>query len=241
MSALAPITIQALIDKAERPGMIAATELLGECLGAAAGGPAWPVRLQFRAPGAMIPLSLSPSAIVASMLPEVQVSAEPPRETTRRLHAYMSRLLERRSSVFLCTVFRYVRDRDRNGRVSPITERIRRLNRLAIDLSHDLGIAVIDIDRTFAHIGGQTLGTDYRLTGLQAAQAFGHATAWSLLSSYLGPGIDFGLQERARSILGNLNEIDGLLSRRLQRHRLGWTAARFVSPDWTSGGNVTPK
>ena len=37
-------------------------------------------------------------------------------------------------------------------------ERIRRLNRMAAELSHDLGVSVIDIDRAFAHIGGRDAG-----------------------------------------------------------------------------------
>lgn len=239
MSGAYPITVQAMVDKAERPGIIAATELLGECLGSAAGGRPWPVRLQFRTPGTLIPPALSPSVIIVSLLPAVQVTAEPLENTKQRLHAYLSRLMERQASIFLCNVFRFVRERDRSGHISPISERIRRLNRMAIDLSHELGLAVVDVDRTFAHIGGRALGTDYRLTGPQAAQALGHATAWSLLSSYLSPDIDFGLQEHAKSILGNLNGIDALLSRRLQRYRQSWTADKFISPDWMTGGNAT--
>jgi hypothetical protein len=217
MTDLAPISIEALVDQAERPALIAAAEQLSEHLGAAAEGPPWPVRLNFRPPGGEIPASPAPTAVIASLLPEAGRVSEDPAETEARWRAHLARLQQAGAPVFVCTVFRHVADRAAAGTVSPVLERIRRLDRMAADLSHDLGVAVIDIDRAFAHIGGRTLRTDYRLSGVMAAEVAGHAIAWSLLSFGLDEAVDPALQEKAKAILGDLQQIDALVARRLAR------------------------
>ena len=76
-------------------------------------------------------------------------------------------------------------------------------------------MTVIDIDRAFAHIGARALGTDYRLSGRLAAEAGGHALAWSLLALGLDDVIAPEVQERASAFEGGLREINTLVSRRL--------------------------
>jgi hypothetical protein len=117
--------------------------------------------------------------------------------------------------VFVRTVFRHVRDRAKDGGAAHLVERIRRLNRMAVELSHELGIAVIEIDRAFAHIGGRALESDYSVTGPLAAEVSGHTTVWSLLSFGLDDIVDPGLQEKAKALLGGLSRIDALVSQRL--------------------------
>ncbi len=216
MSDLKPLSLEALVHDAERPAVIAAAELLSESLGQAASSASWPIRLNFRAPGASIPEDVSPSAIILSLLPEVAATSEPIADTEARWRPYLDGLLAGGVPVFLSTVFRHVSDRPRDGGSNPVLERIRRLNRMALDLSHDLGVAVIDVDRAFAHIGGRTLQTDFRLTGVLAAEVGGHTIAWALLSFGLDDTVDPTLQEGAKEVLGGLQRIDVLVNRRLR-------------------------
>lgn len=229
MSAPSPIIIEALIERAEQPVLIAAAEQISECLGAANQGPPWPVRLQFRPPGAALDAAPAPSVVVASLLAEVTRTAEPLGETEARWRTYVEALQASGATVFVMTVFRHVRDRAKDGAVSPVLERIRRLNYMSASLSHDLGIGVIDIDRAFTHIGGRTLQTDYRLTGALAAEVGGHTVAWSFLSLGLDKVIDPDLQEKAKLVLGGLHQIDDLVSRRFAQRRAA-QAARDVTP-----------
>jgi hypothetical protein len=224
VSVPAPISIDALVDPAERPGLIAAAEQLSVCLGEAAGGQAWPVSLQFLPPGAEIATSPAAPAVIVSLLPEVYRVDEAIAETEARWRIYLDRLQASGAPVFVRTVFRHVSDRVGDGVTSPVLERIRRLNRMAVGLSHELGVAVIDIDRAFAHIGGRELKTDYRLAGVLAAEVSGHTTVWSLLSFGLDDTIDPELQEKAKTILGALHEKDGLLDRRFKRYRAAQAA-----------------
>lgn len=219
MSEIAPIVLEALIDDAERPALIVAAELLSESLGQASGGPAWPVRVGLRAPAAGLGADTGPTAVIVSLLPEVANLGEPIAETEARWRAYLDGLLAAGVPVLVCTVFRHVAGRFAVGAPSPAVERIRRLNRMAIDLSHELGVGVIHIDRAFAHIGGRTLQTDYRLAGVLAAEVAGHAIAWSLLSFGLDEAVDPDLQEKAKTFLGGLQRIDALVGRRLAQRR----------------------
>jgi hypothetical protein len=216
MSDLKPLSLEALVHDAERPAVIAAAELLSESLGRAASSASWPVQLSFRSLGASLPPEASPSAIILSLLPEVAAAGEPIADTEARWRPYLDALLAGGVPVFLCTVFRHLNDRPRDGGSSPVLERIRRLNRMALDLSHDLGVAVIDVDRAFAHIGGRTLQTDFRQAGVLAAEVGGHTIAWALLSFGLDDSVDPALQEGAKRVLGSLEQIDVLVNRRLR-------------------------
>jgi hypothetical protein len=219
MSPPSPIRIEALVDPAERPGMVAAAEQLSECLGAADDGRAWPVRLNFLSPGEGLGDGPPPSVVIASLLSEVARPDEPIAETEVRWRAYLERLQASGAPVLVRTVFRHLSGRPNAGAVSPLLVRIRRLNLMAAHLSHVLGVGVIDIDRAFAHIGGKVLQTDYRLGGVLAAEVAGHTTAWSLLSFGLDEAVEPGLQERAKSVLGGLQRIDALVGRRLSQRR----------------------
>lgn len=207
MSTPAQIIIAAQVDQVEQPGLIAAANQLSGCLNAASNAQAWQVHLQFHAFGTEMTVSPPPSAIIVSLLPETERIGEFIVETKARWRTYLSSLQAAGSPVFVRTVFRHVPDRNRDGVIMPLLEQIRRLNCMAAELSHELGVAVIDIDRAFAHIGGRVLKTDYRLAGKLASEVSGHTTVWSLLSFGLDDAIDPDLQEKAKAFLGNLNEI----------------------------------
>ena len=231
MSVLSRISIEALLDRAEHPGLIAAAEQLSECLGqAVADDHRWPVHLELRPPGAKIEASSRPAVVIASLLPDVVFAEEPIAKTEARWRPYLRQLQEPGAPVCIRTVFRHVSDRDRTGVTSPLLERIRRLNRMAVALSHELGVMVIDIDRAFADIGARRLKTDYRLGGPLAAEVSGHTMAWALLSIGLDDIVAPDVQEKAKTILGNLQSIGALLDRRLRRHQAGRAAQQSTAP-----------
>lgn len=226
MNAPAPIVIEAHVDPAEHAGLIAAAEQLSGCLTAASGTPSWSVQLQFYPLNFEIVATPPPSAIIVSLLPETSRLAEPIVVTEARWRAYLGQLNAIGTPVFVRTVFRHVRDRTTDRLVSQLLERIRRLNRMAAGLSSEFGVAVVDVDRAFADIGGRALDTDYRLSGVLAAEVSGHTTVWSLLSFGLDQAVDPALQEKAKALLGGLRRIDAVLTRRLAYRAAQASAAK---------------
>jgi hypothetical protein len=216
MSKPVPIVIEAQAVPSENQGLIAAAEMLSECLGAAVGRAAWPVRLEVNAPGAGVAQS-PPGVLIVSLLHEVERPDEPIAETQRRWDAALQPHLAQGAPIFLRTIFRHIGEAPGDGRPSPMLERIRRLNRMIVGLSHAHGVGVIDIDRACAHIGGRALQTDWQLGGMLAAEVAGHTTVWSLLSQGLDDLIDPEHQERAKANLGALNQIVPLIERRMKR------------------------
>jgi hypothetical protein len=212
VSAPIPIMIEAEADEAERPAILAGAQQLAEAL-AAATGAEWPIHLRFWPPGETVVISAPGAVLVLSLLPEVGRD-EPFAETEARWRARLADLVTGSAPVLICTVFRHVAER-RSEDGARVIERIRRLNRMAAELSHDFGVSVIDIDRAFAHIGGRTLQTDYRLSGRLAAEVGGHVLAWTLLALGLDDVIPPDVQERARTFEGSLRQINALVSRRL--------------------------
>lgn len=213
------IQIEALTHPAEQPALVAAAEQLSEWLGAATGAAAWPVRLSLRPPGDAAAVAPGATVVIASLLPELGQPSAAGQDAPARWGGYLGALEASGAPIFICTIFRHVADRRPDGRATPLLERIRRLNRMAFDLSRARGVGVIDIDRAFAHIGARPLGTDYRLGGVLAAEVAGHAIAWSLLSGGLDAVVPAEAQETARARLGDLSQIDRIVSRRLERRQ----------------------
>jgi hypothetical protein len=220
MESPVPLLIEAVLDEAERPALTATKEQLEECLGTAA-GIRWPIRLVFRESVSAIDWSERPTVVLASFLPMVARRGEPISSIEARWRTDFGALMERAvPAVFVCTVFRYVANEAING--SPdmrllTVERIRRLNLLAAELSHDVGISVIDFDRVFAHFGARALRTDFRLAGAVAAEVAAHTTVSSILAAGLDDFIPPDVQERAKAAHGGLGRIDALIA-----HRLEW-------------------
>jgi hypothetical protein len=211
MSTLQPIVIQAAVDVRERPAVIAGAQQLAEALRVAAGVD-WPVQLTLFDPGR---LGEPPAGSVAvlSLLADAE-REEAFDDTQARWRDQAGALTARGIPVLVLTVFRAVGDR---GSVSGqrLLQRIRRLNRMALDLSHALGVNVVDVDRAFAHIGARILGTDYGLGGRLAAEVGGHTLTLCLLTLGLDDTIPPDVQERARAHHGPLREINTLVRRRL--------------------------
>jgi hypothetical protein len=204
--------IEAEAGEPERPAILAGAQQLSEAL-AAATGAEWPIQLRFWGPGEAPPTWAPGAVVVVSLLPEA-ASDEPFAETEARWRGRLTELTSGTAPVLLCTIFRHVAER--RGPDGPrIVERIRRLNRMTIELSHDFGVSVVDIDRAFAHIGGRTLQTDYRLSGRIAAEVAGQSLVWTLLALGLDDVIPPEVQDRARAFEGGLQQINALVSRRL--------------------------
>jgi hypothetical protein len=194
LSANLPLRADAVVGDTERPALVAAAKELGECLGAASGG-AWPIELRFRESVSAIASSDLPTIVIASLLPEVVGEEEPWPQAEARWRQDLLSLRDRQiPAVFVCTIFRHVANRS----VYPSIERIRRLNLLVAELSHDIGINVIDIDRVFAHIGAAALQTDYRVTGPAAVQAAANVIVSSVLAAGLDHIIPAAVQEEAK-------------------------------------------
>jgi hypothetical protein len=211
MSAPQPIVIHADVDARERPAVIAGVQQLSEALRTAA-GVAWPIQLTFCDPGAMG--EPPPGAVVVLSLMADAEREETFGETEARWHTRIETLTAEGVSVLVFTVFRAVGDRTStaSGR---LLERIRRLDRMALELSHAFGLTVVDVDRAFAHIGARILRTDYQLGGRLAAEVGGHALTLCLLALGLDDTIPPEVQERARAFQGPLREINTLVGRRL--------------------------
>ena len=236
MTTRTPIAIEARIDAAERAALIAGAEQLSEHLSIAIGGQPWPVRINLMPPGAPLGEGPAPHVIVTSMLPEVGRLSEPMPDVEARWRAELERLTASGAVVFVCTVFRHLADRPKDGVASALLERIRRLNRLAMELSNTLGVGVIDFDRDLAHLGARQLRSDYRLSGVLAAEAAGHAVAWALLSVGLDAVVEPEVQEAAKAALGDMRGIDALLNRRLARRHAASQTSAATSTDVARDG-----
>jgi hypothetical protein len=215
-----PLLIQAVVSKAERAALVAAFEQLCECLGAAS-GIAWPVKLDFRP--SLSAVDLSATIVIASLMPELARDDEPVPQIVRRWRENVSPLIAATiPAVFVCTVFRCIANYPVLSRPEELTliERIRRLNLVVVELSHETGAMVIDIDRIFAHLGARALRTNYLLNGPEAAEVAGHAIVSNILSAGLDDFIPFEVQQRAKQFQGDLPrgalpDIGAFIQRRL--------------------------
>ena len=90
---------------------------------------------------------------------------------------------------------------------------------MATELSRELGLMVVDLDRAMAHLGAQTLRCDYRLGSELAAEVVGHQVVWSLLSFGLDEAAAPEIQEKAKAFHGDLQQINTLVRRRLAARR----------------------
>ena len=214
----APLVIDAIVADTERPALESAADQLRECLHAATDDD-WPVTLRFCATLDAVDAHARPTVVVASLLPELDATRESLAATEARWRAQLSSLpQEPRPLLLLCTVFRFVSESysDSPDVRQATRERIRRLNLLAIDLSHDTGAGVVDIDRAFSHLGARPLATDHRLTGRIAAEIAAHAIVARILGAGLDDLIPPDVQERAAQFQGPLRDAEAFVARRME-------------------------
>jgi hypothetical protein len=216
----AALLVSAVVHDGERPALAAAAEQLRECLSEAAQS-TWDVRLEFPAVPRARGGDAAATIAIASMLPDVDT----PGETLASVEARWRERLAPPTAApatqrFICTVFRHL-PADEARRAAPARlaqmERIRRLNLLAAELSHDTGAAVIDLDRAFAHLGARVLRADYRLQGPIAARVAGQVIASTMLAVGLDPAVTPEVQQRALELVGPPGHPGALSARPLAR------------------------
>ena len=219
MSSPTPIIIEAVVADTEHPAIVAACQQLDDCLRAASGY-TWPIELRFRPSIASVGSSGRPTLVILSLLAELARENEPAAITEARWRAQLGLLAPVAPFLLVCTIFRCVANFGAPlapAASSGTLERIRRLNLLAAELSHDTGIGVLDIDRAFAHIGARELQTDYRLGGRLAAEAAAHTMVAGILAVALDDIVPADVQERAQQFHGGLSGIYAYVRRRLEQ------------------------
>lgn len=187
------IPIRALVQANERSAVTTMARTLQERLSQAAAEPA-SVVCSFADSFSDLQKPHEPSIIITSLLLETDNYQEDWMELEGRLRSRYAALAEDAASiVFVTTVFRHISEGDAAQR-QLLRLRIRRLNRLAADLSREYGIMVIDLDRDLADIGGLRLRTDYRLGGEYAEQVAARSMARAIVSAGLDNHVPFELQ-----------------------------------------------
>jgi hypothetical protein len=149
MTSASTLQVVAAVHEREAPGVQRMAERLAQSL-ARATERNWSVPVAFLQAGVEPVPQEGPALFLASLRPAL----DQPDEDLAAIEASWCMILTSRPvqdmcASFLCTVFR-CEDAER-------IERIRRLNLLAAQISHDTGTNVIDIDRAFAHVGARAL------------------------------------------------------------------------------------
>lgn len=201
MSPPANVVIQALVGEGERPIVTKAVELLQSGLNEVGKRP-WTTSLTFPdAVGALDGVH-DAAVVVVSLLDELDRLDEPWIDVEARLRSKFGKLCESpRWSVFACTVLRHVVGDEHGADPAELKVRIRRLNLLVAELSRELGLFVVDIDRDLADVGARALDTDCRLQGPYAALVAGKSMAMALLLVGLDEFVPFEIQEAAREVV----------------------------------------
>lgn len=220
MSDSRSIVIDVAVADSERPAIAAMTEQLAECLGAVSGQP-WNVEARLRDGVEAIDPAGGATVAVASLLPELARAGESCDAMQARWRALLDALARHGVPAVICTIFRHVA-RPRDGspdKAAETIERIRRLDLVAAELSHDTGASVADVDRALAHMGARQLSTDHRLGGPLAAEAAAWTIVAALLDGPLDQVVDPDVLQRAQSLHGALWDVDRIVNRRMRRAR----------------------
>jgi hypothetical protein len=214
------VVVEAAFTEAERPIVAAVDGQLAACLAAASGAP-WDIDVRRRDRIDSVDARDGPTLAIASLATELGNVDESLASIGARWHERLASLVQDGvPAVIVCTVFRRAAaPLPTRGPVAsaPPIERIRRLDRLAVDLSQATGAWVADLDRVFAHFGARQLEADPRTGGAIAAEV----AAWTIVSTAFATGLDdllaLDAQERARAFLGDLAGVPAFVGRRLRR------------------------
>ena len=200
MTAQSAIRLRAFVGPSEAPIVSNAARLLTEVLTWA--GARFPeIEVEFTP--SLGGLAGGGDIAIASMLPEVETALQDwPQAETRLTGDYQALAEGGGRLTFLCTVFRHAPPMlDEEARIA-LRLAIRRLDLMAVRVSHATGLTLIDLDRALAHVGARNLDTDYRLGGLPVRKAAGRAIARAILAAGLDEWVAPEIQERAASRIG---------------------------------------
>lgn len=210
------LTIGGLVTPTEMAGLKAGVSELRAQLAALAPDQAFEIRLGLLPPDFRPPRAPShPDVFIVSLLPELERAGEAMEAVEARWREHLSLLQDTGATIFVCTIYRHVGGVPDPDQRLAVLERVRRLNLLAVTLSHALGVGVIDLDRAFAERGAAVLRTDHRLGGPFAAEVIGHTVLSALLSMGLDEVMDPGLQEAVRKAIGSTLDVLDYVRRRL--------------------------
>jgi hypothetical protein len=207
---------------AEHPPFQAAARQLSQLLGAAT-GVNHQIRLNLRRSLDLSELAGGGGVIIISLLSEMAQLSLDWADVALRWRRQAEVLAGGTArTVFFCTLFRHV-----PNLASPPSgwsrgsalERIRRLNRLTVELSQATGACVIDIDRTLTHVGARALATDYTLRGVLAPEVAGDVIAGALVGAGLDDIVSQDRLEKARQLHGGLEGLTRRFRRRLSAQR----------------------
>lgn len=225
----APLRLLAAATRPEHAAIRKGGELVRRALEEAGAATVGAIELTLSAPPAataapVLP-DVAPDIAIASPLADLARPEASPRDTYARWTTYLRGLQDMGAAVFVCTVFRHV---PRDIGPTPATRealvaRIRRLNLLAIELSHKLAINVIDIDSRLAHSGARAVGGDFRLGGPLPVLTAGRAVAQTLLAHGLDGFAAPALQEKALAWLAAPATLPALLATENLVQRPGMT------------------
>ncbi len=173
-------------------------------------GQPWPLSYTTGPIGILPPAR--PTLVIVSMLHEMLPPFAPMSVVAGRWHAMLESLTEVGLPVLLCNVFRHIGPQTLGAdfpSAQMLRDRARRLNLLAVELSHRHGADLADIDARLAAIGARGLETDFRLGGWGVAAAADTITCSLLQSEFqsLLPG-----NAGART-LANHGGVIGILAR----------------------------
>lgn len=197
----AAIRVVAWLSPAEREAMASAARRLTTSLQSASEDAA-DLETEFADSFGALWTIHGPGLTVTSLAAEIDSARRDWPATQARLRQdYASLANAGERQVFVCTVFRHTpRDLDDSER-SELLLAIRRLNLLAVELSHETGLQLIDIDRDLADVGAVSIGADYRLTGVETAEAAGYAIASTILAMGLDEWVSPEAQDLAMAAL----------------------------------------
>ena len=180
MTAGAGLRLRAFVGPTEAPAVEEAARQLTRSLQ----GPA--VSVQFVASLSELGEHAGPAVAIASLLPEVGAAVQDwPAAEARLTSEYQALAQAGAQTLFLCTVLRHAPSDLGETATAALRLAIRRLDLLAVELSHATGLNIIDLDRALAHIGALTLRTDYRLAGVVAAETAGGVISATVLAAGL--------------------------------------------------------
>lgn len=207
MNAPAMTMIAAEVADTERSGVESGVGFLARAIKAARPDDTQQIGLAFSPPGYDVSRGKRIDIYIASMLPEILRPPEPRAITLARWSERIRKLQDHIGHVFLCTIFRHVASRTRDGARDETLARIRMLNLLVADLSQSLDVNVIDIDCGMASFGARQLATDHTLQGPSAAVVAGHTIAAAILGANLDDLIDGAVQDSAQRALGGTSAL----------------------------------
>jgi hypothetical protein len=192
----AQLRIDAIVAPEERLALSAAAEQLRDCLSHATQG-AWSIDLRFCDALDAIDEGRRADVVIASLLPELARDAVAPTIQARWQQTLAAVTHAPPPSVVICTIFHHVPDATNSEEMAALRERIRRINLVAVELSHDTGAVVADIDRALSRLGARSLATDFTLRGPLASRVAGHVIVSAVLAAGVDHAIPPEVQERA--------------------------------------------